>query len=79
MRSHMMKSGNSLAVRIPKSYAEDIGLENNTPVELHVKNGSIILTPEKKKYDLKQMIDMISDDNMHKETDTGAPVGNEVW
>lgn len=79
MLSHMMKSGNSLAIRIPKSYAEDIGLENKSPVELHVRNGSIVLTPVKKKYDLKEMVDMISEENLHRETDTGNVVGNESW
>lgn len=79
MLSHLMKSGNSLAVRIPKAYAEDIGLENKSPVEIHVKNGSLILTPVKKGYILQEMVSMINEENLHKETDTGSMVGNESW
>jgi antitoxin component of MazEF toxin-antitoxin module len=28
---------------------------------------------------LKQLLAQVTEDNLHHEVDTGAPVGNEVW
>ena len=31
------------------------------------------------KYTLKELVDQITEDNIHEEVDTGPAVGNEVW
>lgn len=80
MQTRVREWGNSLAVRIPKAFADEAGLETNSPVELVLQDGEIIIRAvRKKKYHLEDLVAQITDENLHRETDTGAPVGNEVW
>jgi antitoxin MazE len=80
MQTRVREWGNSLAVRIPKAFADEAGLETNSPVELVLQDGEIIIRAvRKKKYHLEDLVAQITDENLHSETDTGAPVGNEVW
>lgn len=78
MRTRVQKWGNSLAVRIPKPVAEQIGLEDRAAVEMSVRNGNLILAPARPEYSLKDLVQGITPRNKHKETDLGRPVGREV-
>ena len=80
MNSHVQRWGNSLAIRIPKVFADETGLAPNDEVEITVQNGQIILTPIKSKaYSLDQLLAGITPENQHDEWDMGSTVGNEVW
>ena len=80
MKTRVQKWGNSLALRIPKSFANEVGLQRETSVELSLDGGRLIVTPvSKPKPTLKQLLANISKDNLHREVDTGIAVGNEVW
>jgi antitoxin MazE len=69
-----------LALRIPKSFADEVGLETDAAVEVTLVNGKLVVTlVTEPKPTLKQLVARISDDNLHKEVDTGSAVGNEVW
>ncbi len=41
----MQKWGNSLALRIPKPFATGAGIEANSPVEIALVDGKLIVTP----------------------------------
>ncbi|MEK7353303.1 MAG: AbrB/MazE/SpoVT family DNA-binding domain-containing protein, partial [Chloroflexota bacterium] len=45
MRSRVQKWGNSLALRIPKSFADEAGIQKETPVELSLADGKLVITP----------------------------------
>lgn len=45
MKTRIQKWGNSLALRIPKSFANEVGLESNALVELALVNGQLVVTP----------------------------------
>lgn len=77
MQTQISKWGNSLAVRIPKAHIEELGLEDGMTVELDAANGAITIT--KPKYDLDAMLNAITPENLHGETDWGAPQGREEW
>jgi antitoxin MazE len=80
MRARVQKWGNSLAVRIPKSYAVEAGLDNETDVELSLDDGKLVMTPyARPKFTLKQLMAQITDENLHNEVDTGSAVGHEIW
>lgn len=81
MLSKARKWGNSLAVRIPKEFAEKVGMENDSPVRIKVSGGKIILSPSrpKKGYALKDLLAGITRDNIHKEVSTGGGKGREIW
>ena len=74
------KWGNSLAVRIPAAFAETVGLEEGTVVEVKVRAGRLIIVPtEARRYDLRELIDRITPENSHELIDWGKPVGKENW
>jgi antitoxin MazE len=79
MCTQIARWGNSLAIRIPKALATELDLDESAEVEISVENGRLVLTPVRPGYTLEQLVAGISDDNLHGETDTGAPVGAEVW
>ncbi len=80
MKSKIQKWGNSLAVRIPKSFAVQTEIEQDTIVDLTLVDGKIVVEPEKRrpKYKLEELLEGINKDNIHSETDWGKRVGREV-
>jgi antitoxin MazE len=78
--SSVKKWGNSLAVRIPSSVVQDLGLSENSSVQI-VSNGVIatIQPKKRKKINLDELVAAITPDNIHKEVNWGRPVGKEVW
>ena len=79
-QARVQRWGNSLAVRIPKPFALEIGLEQNTLVIVTISEGKLLLEPiVEPKYTLEQLLAEVTEDNLHHEVDTGEAVGNEVW
>jgi antitoxin MazE len=80
MLTKVQKWGNSLALRIPKTFAHDAQLENDSMVEMSLVDGQIIIKPvTQRRWTLEELLAGVTKDNRHAETDTGAAVGNEVW
>ena len=79
MQTKVQKWGNSLAIRLPPTLAREMGLSNQSIVELSWRDDQVILRPVKSSFTLEQLVAGITDDNLHGEVDTGAPVGKESW
>jgi len=79
MKSKISKWGNSLALRIPKSIAEDSQLTIGSTVDVSVRNDTLIVKSIDEKYSLHGLVSKISEDNLHQEVDTGKPTGRETW
>ena len=80
MQAKIKKWGNSLALRIPKSFALNANLRENKLVDLSIDKERIIITPiDEKEYSLDELLESVSESNLHGEVDTGAPVGKEIW
>ena len=80
METRLKKWGNSLALRIPKLLATEVGLEEDTLVELSLANGKLILTPAvEPEWSLANLLAQVTEDNLHGEVDTGPVVGEEGW
>ena len=80
MQTKIQKWGNSLALRIPKSFAINANLRQNETVDLAIDKEKIIITLiGEKEYLLNNLLEGISENNLHSEFDTGAPVGKEIW
>lgn len=80
MKSTIQKWGNSLAIRIPKSFANEIHLSQGTEINLILFDDKIQIEPIKtKKLSLDDLLSRVTDDNIHEEIDTGLPIGKEVW
>jgi antitoxin MazE len=80
VQTQISKWGNSLAIRIPKSFAEEIHLEADTPVELSLEDGKLVIKPlGTPKWTLEELLAGVTDDNIHQEIGTGLPMGKELW
>ncbi len=79
MQTKVQKWGNSLALRIPRSMAADLGLTVESTVDLRMKSGRLEITPAAEELDLAHLLEQITDENRHEECDTGQPVGCEEW
>jgi antitoxin MazE len=76
--ARISKWGNSLGIRIPKALVIEAGLGEGSEVELSLADGRLILTPVDRQYGLDELVDAITPENRHDETDWGKPVGHEV-
>ena len=80
MKTRIKKWGNSLAVRIPKSFAIEARLDLDTVVDVALVEGKLIITPVVvPPFSLDQLLAGITADNLHSEHATGPTVGDEVW
>lgn len=79
MRSAVAQWGHSLAVRLPKKFAESAGLGLGTEVELSAERGQIVLTRARPRYRLADLLEGHTPDKNCGETDWGAPRGKEAW
>jgi antitoxin MazE len=77
MITRVQKWGNSLSLRIPKPFAVQLGLEENTPINISIEDGKLILWPQR--YSLEALLSAINESNLHHEVDSGDAMGNEVW
>lgn len=78
MDTEVNRWGNSLGLRIPKAYAEEIGLKSGSKVKLVMENDRLVIT-KVKKFSLKSLVSQIALDNRYDEVETGKPVGREIW
>ena len=80
MRSKIQMWGNSLALRIPKPFAIEAGLDRDTAVEISLKQGKLVISKATQdEYSLTELLNAINSENIHREVDFGTSVGNEVW
>jgi antitoxin MazE len=80
MKTKVQKWGNSLALRIPKSFATETALTADSEVNLSLVEGKLIVTPiVQPEYSLEALLEGVTNDNIHAEVDTGLAVGNESW
>ena len=80
METRVQRWGNSLALRIPKPLAAEVGLKDNSPVELLLRGGQLVIVPvTKPALSLEELLAQVTRKNSHHEVDTGPAVGDEVW
>lgn len=79
MESRVQKWGNSLGLRIPKAFAEEVGVRAGSPVDVTVERGALVVRPSSSTYRLDQLLEAVTPENLHSEMETGLPVGDEVW
>jgi antitoxin MazE len=74
------KWGNSLAVRIPQAIARQASLNEGDSLALTPgPDGSIVLRPTRRRYELSELVSRITPKNRHAEIIWGPPKGKESW
>ena len=80
MQTKIQKWGNSLGLRIPKSFAAEAQVAEGSTVDLSVKHGRLVVQPLRtRRYVLGDLLKKIDSRNVHREVSTGEPVGREAW
>lgn len=80
MKRKINKWGNSLGLRIPKLVASEVGIEEDSLVDLKIVNGSIVISPARvTPPELKELLSRVTKDNLHGEVKTGPVIGREAW
>ncbi len=82
MYTHSMKTvirtwGNSLAVRIPKAFALQIGIDSGKEVELSLSHNGLHISSVGQELDA--LLTQVTPENLHGEMHTGSAIGKEVW
>jgi antitoxin MazE len=83
MKVAFQKWGNSLALRVPKAFADEIGASDGRAAEMSVSNGKLVIEVtrrrRKRRYAIDELVADITPDNRHEEIGWGPPLGNEAW
>lgn len=80
MRTKVQRWGNSLAVRIPKTFAEEVGLKDDSSVEMRLFKGGLLVEPSSEwTPSLDELLADVTESNLHGEVDTGPAQGSEAW
>lgn len=80
MQTTIRKWGNSLGLRIPRSFAAEAQVEEGATVDLSIEDGRLLVRPLRvRKYSLKGLLRKVSRRNLHREVATGRAVGREAW
>ena len=80
MEARVQRWGNSLALRIPKLFASEVGIEDNSSVKVELIEGKLVITPIlESPPTLEDLLTRINEGNLHGEISTGQAVGRELW
>lgn len=80
MNTMVQKWGNSLALRIPRSVANDVHLHQGSVVDIALVAGKIVVKPRQQRhYTLAQLLRGVTKRNRHAALDWGGRVGQEAW
>jgi antitoxin MazE len=88
METKVQKWGNTLAVRIPKAFAQSAGLQEGGAIAMELVGQQVVLTPLRpvvisdriRQYmvPLSELMAGMGPENMHPATEWGPPVGREI-
>ena len=81
VKTKVQKWGNSLGLRIPKAFAEEVAVTAGSTVELSVdSDGRLIVKPlPGPRFELADLLSLVTAENIHEEQWKDSPRGREVW
>lgn len=77
MCARITRWGNRLGLRIPRTVAQDLGLDDGALVELRLIDGDLVVRPVH--WTLEDLVAGIAPDKVHGEMPWGRPAGREPW
>lgn len=80
MKSKIQMWGNSLALRIPKPFANQAKIYEGSYVDISIEKEKIIISSLRdSEYSLTEILSKINKNNIHDEISYGDPQGEEIW
>jgi antitoxin MazE len=79
VRTKVQQWGNSLALRIPRSFAAEAKVEAGSVVDISVGRDGLHVRPLRRpRYELRELLNGVRPKNLHREVGTGRRVGREA-
>lgn len=79
MKTRIQKWGNSLAMRIPKHIAQEVGLHEGQEVDVFSEDGKLVAKPSQNVcFELSLLLKKVNRKNIHGETSWSESVGKEI-
>lgn len=80
MHTKVQRWGNSLGLRIPRSFAAEAQVEDGATVDLSIENGRLVIRPLRiRRYSVSALLKQVNRRNLHGEVSTGRTIGRELW
>ncbi len=80
MRAKVNRWGNSLAVRIPKSFSVEAGLQDGSAIDLRLVDEGLLIVPVTEQVlELDELLAGVTESNRHAEVEAGPAQGLEAW
>jgi antitoxin MazE len=80
VKTTIKRWGNSLALRIPKAFAQETRVKNGTAVELALSDGALVVRPTRRtQFLLKTLLAQVNSNNRHGVEFDDSPRGKEAW
>jgi antitoxin MazE len=80
MRLRIQKWGNSLALRIPKPFADEVCVRQGSAVDVALVEGKLVVSPvDLEPPSLEELLAGVTRENLPAAVDFGPPVGREIW
>jgi antitoxin MazE len=80
MKTTIQRWGNSLAVRIPKTLAQETTFDEGDEVDLRADEDRIVMERSRPKhYRLSDLLAGVTEANRHDVVEFGEPAGREAW
>ena len=77
-KAQVVKWGNSLAVRIPKTVAEEARMQEGDSIVIEAKRGRVELRRAERVPTLEELVAQITPKNRYEETTWGRDRGKEI-
>jgi len=79
LRTKIVKWGSNLGLRIPKALAEEVKVREGSMVEISLARGQLLVRPAPARFELEDLLEEVSQENLHTEVGSGVPQGSEGW
>ncbi len=78
MQVQVARWGDSLGLRIPEEVAREAGLTEGMRVELIAEEGRVVISRPMPRYQLQELLEGTTPEEMHAAFDWGPDVGREI-
>jgi antitoxin MazE len=79
LRVAVRKWGNSLALRIPRALANEVGVGQGTEVEVAVEDGQLVARPVVRIPTMDELLAGFTEENTGSYEDVPGAIGKEAW
>ena len=80
MIARIRKWGHGLALRIPRKLAREAGLREGSVVEVEVQRREVTIEhADEPPLTLENLLEGVTEANLHREVNTGQALGQEMW